>query len=347
MRISTDQIRKAQEKGKDEKTQNANVILDLVEEKTDLTDVHNYYNLPVSKIDFYPDNLNTFGYDYEGAVQKIMRSARDIGIQNAIHVVRKENGRYEVYDGNARTDACKRLYDETKEERFRSIPAHIDEISVEEERKRWFDSNKSRRDDTKTSPFDYYHLCLKAREIEEYEKKANKKQGAIRDLVAERVGISKTQVARYMLLEQMPESILEEAKALTFPMRTFEEELHAFAGKDDGDRRQEQIRLLGERISSFRTNNPALELGPDDLKEMFRQVLTGTEPEKPDKTKKPNGKKAGEAKAVTAGDTIRTFTDRISRLDPKKLSSPERKEIAGSIDVLITLLLEKRKELGN
>lgn len=154
----------------------------------------NKNEIDISLIEF--NEINFYSkHDNEDTIRDLAESIKEIGLLHNIVVVKLDNGKYKLISGEKRTKAYKMLWEEEKDNKWKTIPCKViaDIKNSDDEELALIRANRDVRERSD---------IIKAEEVKRleriYEKKkaAGEKVGIIRKNIANDLGLSETQVQR-------------------------------------------------------------------------------------------------------------------------------------------------------
>lgn len=152
--------------------------------------------------DLVPSGNNFYSIDEDGLTD-LKDSIELLGLQQNLVIKKIENGKYEIIAGHRRYLAMKKLY-ETGNLSFEYIPCKIEEEDNLKNELRLLMTNSTARELT---DWEKIHQAKKLKELLTEYKKREKLPGRIRDIVADVLNTSTTQIAR---MESISNNLVEE-----------------------------------------------------------------------------------------------------------------------------------------
>lgn len=176
---------------------------DLLNEKSreEIKSVFKIKNLAIEEIE--PDERNFYNTD---EIEELKASIEMFGLQQNL-VVRESDSKYKIISGHRRLKALKELFSEGHEE-FRTIPCKIEsEIDDAKTELQLIFANSTSRE---LSDYEKTHQAIRIKELlKDLKTNGVKIPGKMRNLVAEVLNISPTQIGR---MESIDKNLSEEFK---------------------------------------------------------------------------------------------------------------------------------------
>lgn len=152
--------------------------------------------------DLVPSDNNFYSTDEEGLID-LKDSIELLGLQQNLVIKKIENGKYEIIAGHRRYLAMKKLYEEGNIN-FEYIPCKIEEEDHLKNELRLLMTNSTARELT---DWEKIHQAKKLKELLIEYKKIEKLPGRVRDIVADVLNTSTSQIAR---MESISNNLVEE-----------------------------------------------------------------------------------------------------------------------------------------
>lgn len=166
--------------------------------------ISKFKTIQINIDDLIPSRNNFYSIE-EGGIKELKDSIELLGLQQNLVVNKLENGKYEIIAGHRRYMAMKMLYEEGNQN-FKSIPCKIEEDDNIKNELRLIITNSTIRE---LSDWEKIHQASKLKELLIEYKKREKIPGRVRDIVANILNVSATQIAR---MESISKNLIEEFK---------------------------------------------------------------------------------------------------------------------------------------
>lgn len=166
--------------------------------------ISKFKTIQINIDDLVPSRNNFYSIE-EGGIKELKDSIELLGLQQNLVVNKLENGKYEIIAGHRRYMAMKMLYEEGNQN-FKSIPCKVEEDDNIKNELRLIITNSTTRELT---DWEKIHQASKLKELLIEYKKREKIPGRVRDIVANILNVSATQIAR---MESISKNLIEEFK---------------------------------------------------------------------------------------------------------------------------------------
>ncbi|MBD7914228.1 ParB N-terminal domain-containing protein [Clostridium sp. Sa3CUN1] len=166
--------------------------------------ISKFKTIQINIDDLVPSRNNFYSIE-EGGIKELKDSIELLGLQQNLVVNKLENGKYEIIAGHRRYMAMKMLYEEGNQN-FKSIPCKVEEDDNIKNELRLIITNSTTRE---LSDWEKIHQASKLKELLIEYKKREKIPGRVRDIVANILNVSATQIAR---MESISKNLIEEFK---------------------------------------------------------------------------------------------------------------------------------------
>lgn len=151
-----------------------------------------------------PSNNNFYSVEEEG-IKELKDSIELLGLKQNLLVKKLDSNKYEIIAGHRRYMAMKRLYEEGNEN-FKYIPCKVEEDDDIRSELSLIITNSTARELT---DWEKIHQANKLKELLTEYKKREKIPGRIRDIIANILKVSSTQIAR---MESISKNLIDEFK---------------------------------------------------------------------------------------------------------------------------------------
>lgn len=166
--------------------------------------ISKFRTIQINIDDLIPSRNNFYSIE-EGGIKELKDSIELLGLQQNLVVNKLDNGKYEIIAGHRRYMAMKMLYEEGNQN-FKSIPCKVEEDDNIKNELRLIITNSTTRELT---DWEKIHQASKLKELLIEYKKREKIPGRVRDIVANILNVSATQIAR---MESISKNLIEEFK---------------------------------------------------------------------------------------------------------------------------------------
>lgn len=166
--------------------------------------ISKFKTIQINIDDLVPSRNNFYSIE-EGGIKELKDSIELLGLQQNLVVNKLENGKYQIIAGHRRYMAMKILYEEGNEN-FKSIPCKVEEDDNIKNELRLIITNSTTRE---LSDWEKIHQASKLKELLIEYKKREKIPGRVRDIIANILNVSATQIAR---MESISKNLIEEFK---------------------------------------------------------------------------------------------------------------------------------------
>lgn len=165
---------------------------------------HKFSTSQININDLVPSDNNFYSTDEEGLMD-LKDSIELLGLQQNLVIKKIENGKYEIIAGHRRYLAMKKLYEEGNIN-FEYIPCKIEEEDHLKNELRLLMTNSTARELT---DWEKIHQAKKLKELLIEYKKREKLPGRVRDIVADVLNTSTSQIAR---MESISNNLVDDFK---------------------------------------------------------------------------------------------------------------------------------------
>ena len=184
-------------------------MMDLLNNNSKVTEdkeknISKFKTIQINIDDLVPSSNNFYSVEGEG-IKELKDSIELLGLQQNLVVKKLDSSKYEIIAGHRRYIAMKKLYEEGNEN-FKYIPCKVEEEDNIKNELRLIITNSTTRELT---DWEKIHQASKLKELLTEYKKREKIQGRTRDIVANILNVSATQIAR---MESISKNLIEEFK---------------------------------------------------------------------------------------------------------------------------------------
>ncbi len=170
--------------------------------KENVENTHRFKTSQININDLVPSANNFYSTDEDGLTD-LKDSIELLGLQQNLVIKKIENGKYEIIAGHRRYLAMKKLYEEGNIN-FKYIPCKVEEEDHLKNELRLLMTNSTARELT---DWEKIHQAKKLKELLTEYKKREKLPGRVRDIVADVLNTSTSQIAR---MESISNNLVEE-----------------------------------------------------------------------------------------------------------------------------------------
>lgn len=179
---------------------NNNSRVTLAKEET----ISKFKTIQIDIDELIPSNNNFYSVEEEG-IKELKDSIELLGLKQNLLVKKLDSNKYEIIAGHRRYMAMKRLYEEGNEN-FKYIPCKVEEDDDIRSELSLIITNSTARELT---DWEKIHQANKLKELLTEYKKREKIPGRIRDIIANILKVSSTQIAR---MESISKNLIDEFK---------------------------------------------------------------------------------------------------------------------------------------
>lgn len=179
---------------------NNNSRVTLAKEET----ISKFKTIQIDIDELIPSNNNFYSVEEEG-IKELKDSIELLGLKQNLLVKKLDSNKYEIIAGHRRYIAMKRLYEEGNEN-FKYIPCKVEEDDDIRSELSLIITNSTARELT---DWEKIHQANKLKELLTEYKKREKIPGRIRDIIANILKVSSTQIAR---MESISKNLIDEFK---------------------------------------------------------------------------------------------------------------------------------------